>query len=98
MHAGAALALVGDHQAEDLGVETLHPVPVLHVDAHVGEARADIGHWGSLLGESVLQGGDFRKRAGRRCVGSERRWGWLVWRVGAQGSSVGAVTASLGSR
>jgi hypothetical protein len=48
VHAGATLAVVGDHQAEDLGVEALHPVPVLHVDAHVGQARVDVRH-GSIL-------------------------------------------------
>src|ERR1700689_2333225 len=39
--AAASLALIGYHQAEHLGVETLHRVAVFDVDAHVGEPCGD---------------------------------------------------------
>jgi hypothetical protein len=49
VHPGATLSLVGHLKAQDLIVEPLHPVAVMHIDAHVGQSGVDFGHAVFLL-------------------------------------------------
>src|SRR5689334_25242781 len=49
MHARSPFALIGHHQAKDLGIEALHIRAIIHIDAHVGQSRVDIRHGAFLL-------------------------------------------------
>src|SRR5580658_1331554 len=73
--AAAPLALVGYHQAEHLGVEALHRVPVFDIDAHMGEPRMD-GHGRSP--SAVLLVFKARRAGWRKSRVPAGRSGWHV--------------------